>query len=273
MESMFDLRQGFLTTRIKLMKDLNDFILSPEYNHRVIDDLMGIPAKEYRKEIEAGNMELLKGSIVTYIVTEIHNRVALMSKYNIMEGSNTIPEVWLNAGNFPIEGELLSQIKNLMFISFGKCCHVDVVKIDTKDLTPTFIHENNIRIMWQYNATEWLKIHQESLNNFPIKDVELYFAPIYDVYDENAIEKIKEVGFNDGFTYLEMELAKSVKARFNPIVFYSNNIISLAIQKTMFDELEEETKKFSEEHGDQYDDIADEVFGDELKEDNDGSTS
>lgn len=257
MESLFDLRQGFLTTKGLTPLELNEYILNDEYNNRETDELMGFTREDYRKEVDEGNMDIVKGSIVTYIGNEIFNRIQNMTANNVVDGAHYIPEVWLNQGNFEFTNEEIDMLKNLMFVTFGSVCNVDVLYIPLKQLSPSFIEENNIRLVYMYDCSEWLNLHGNHLTNNPIPKTEFYFAPIYSNYDLDAIEKLKEIGFRDGFSYVEFVMSPHTKCRFYPTVFYSNNVISTAIQQSLLKDLQKETVEKSKEFDSEIEELLD----------------
>lgn len=251
-ESILDLRQGFLAYKGKSFEEISNYLQSEEYNSRDTDDLMEFTGDEYREEVNKGNIALIENSIITNVPASMVSKVLNVGVKTAIDGVRYVPEVWLNVHPFTFDEAGLYMLRECVFSILGGDCFVNIVDLELKELSPSFIKEVGIETCFIYNFSEWTDLHMEQLPKVNILEVDFVFPPIYRRRPEDSeLEVIKEQGFEDGFTYFEFFFATFARFTFLPIPFYSNYVISKQIieefEKMWTEEQSKKTKEYEDE--------------------------
>lgn len=256
-ESLLDLRQGFLVWKGVEWDEIKRYLESDEYNHRDVDDLMHFKAEEYRSEVEKGNKELVKNSILTFNLSTLITKILNLSVKSGVDGVSYTPEVWIDVHPFEFTDEEINGIKNGVFSHIGIDCFIEVVNLGYEKVTPFLINETKMDTCLIYNFSGWLNKHGEDMSKNPCLHTDLIFPPIYAVKPTDEDMKVfNEFGFDDGFTYMSFLTSYYAKIDFHPITYYTNQIIA----REVLEELLAEFKDNSEEDGKQYEDEVEEYL-------------
>lgn len=260
-ESLLDLRQGFLVTKGKQWEEVFEYLNSIDYNNRVSDNLMEFSNKEYRQEVANGNVDLIKNSILTHVFTTLLGKLMNVSVKSNIDNVKYIPEVWVNVYPFELTEEEIDGIKNGLFHHINMDCYIEVISRDIKELTPHFIKEANIDTCFIYDVSTWINTHGNKLTRSPCIETEIVMPPIYEVEPtEEELEKLKQIGFEDGFDFLQTMASFYTKLTFLPITFYTNHLIANEIILGFKEEFEKETQEKSKEYEDEVEEYLHEHF-------------
>lgn len=254
-ESILDMRQGFLASKGIEFEEIRKYLMSSEYNERVTDRLMGHEASEYREAVDSGNLEVLKGSILNYNLSSIAEKSINIATRSSTQGIGKLTEIWLNTFPYEFDEEATALIQDGIFSKLPNPAIINLVNFDVEMLSPTMIEDNNIKHIYIYNFPRWLDKYNPVFETYPIKDVHVHFPPISAIEPDPAIDEIfKERGFRDGFSYLEYQYSPVMKLSFLPLLYYNNYYISKdiievfnKIMTTKEPEVDEELEKSIEE--------------------------
>lgn len=251
-ESLLDLRQGFLVSKGKEWDEIYEYLISIDYNNRVSDNLMEFTNEEYRAEVAKGNKELLRNSIITHTFTTLLGKLMNVSVKSNIDGVKYTPEVWINIWPFQLTPEEADGFKNGLFHHINMDCYIEIISRDIKEVSPSFINEANIDTCFVYDVSAWMDAHGNNLTQVPCVKTDLIMPPIYAVEPtEDDLEKLKQIGFEDGFSFLEAMSSFYTKLTFLPITFYTNHLVADLIIKeytsTFTKEAEEKGKEYEDE--------------------------
>lgn len=260
-ESLFDLRQGFLVCNGKTYEEVVAYITSDEYNNRNIDNLMEFTSQQYMDHVKTGDLQLVAESIITHIHFDLGKCIERILMTGNLDNAVYSPEILFDIGNFKFTKEQEDELVNLLFIKTGEKCKITIVRNYVDLMSPMFIRDNSIMFIYMYRASPWLNKHGEKLLLTPLDKTEFYFAPIYENNDEAAVSVFEEAGFKDGFTFYEFGLSRFTKCRFNPILFYSNCIIANDLQKDLLEKLRKDTIDLGEKYDSEIEELLDGKFG------------
>lgn len=246
--SLLDLRQGYLTTQFKTFGNLDDYIVTSEYVERNQDKFPGVPEKGYEEAFKRGDKRLLKGSMITYLITLLIANLSdneIIDKFN---GESTLSKLWVNIHPFELSKEEKRLMRDYIFIRTGKKNFVEIVDIPTSDLTPSFIKNSNFSNAYIYDFTDWFDLHQTAITENPNQDCTFNFAPLYKVLpSDKDMKTVKEAGFEDPFSLFEFNLSLFIKIQFVPIAFYASYVVAKDYIDTYNKYMMEKMDKLSEE--------------------------
>lgn len=226
-ESILDIRQGFLFHETELVEELADYVLSDEYNYREMDVFEKFTLNNYTEAMKTPKKKFLESSLLTYLLGMMMNKLDGTERVDKFKGQTTIPELWFNVYPFELTEQEMEHIRELIFIKMGKRHFIEMVYIPPKDLTPSLFIEGNFIAAFIYDFSNWFTLHGEALQTNIIADCPLYFAPILkEKPTPEDLEGIKKTGFNDMFGYLECVVSPLARIVFLPMVFYSNVIVA-----------------------------------------------
>lgn len=226
-DSLLDLRQAVLS-RLMSLDQLTTYLQSEDYNFRTIDKFP-IDMNQYSKINQDKASSLLSRSSLTYIINSLRSKIDHVEKRNTFHNKHFPPEILLNVYPFKLHDDQVKIIQNLLFVKLKTSCHITIVSMSTKELTPHYINSNNIVSVFMYQFNEWLSIHTDSLNQTKLTETLFYFPALYQTEDtKNELEEIKKSGFKDIFSYIEFLYSSVLNVNFLPVVFYSNLITSSA---------------------------------------------
>lgn len=245
-ESLLDLRQGFLVCNGKTYDEVLEYISSDEYNNRNIDNLMEFTSAQYIEHVKSGDINLVVESIITNIHFDINKSIDRIIMKSNHDNALYTPEILFDIGNFDFTKEQEDMLINLLFIKTGERSKITLVRNYVDKMSPVFIRDNNIAFVYIYRASTWLNKHGAKLMDTSLEKTEFYFAPIYEKNEEAELNVFEEAGFRDGFTFYEFGLSRFTKVRFNPCLFYSNCVIATELQKDLLAQLRKETVDLGE---------------------------
>ncbi len=224
-DSLLDLRQAVLS-RLMSLDQLTTYLQSEDYNFRTLDKFP-IDMVQYAKINQDKSSSLLSRSSLTYIINSLRSKIDHVEKRNTFHNKHFPPEILLNVYPFKLHDDQIKIIQNLLFVKLKTSCHINVISMSPKELTPHYIHSNNIVSVFMYQFSEWLTEHTDSLNQTKLTEILFYFPALYQTEDiKNELEEIKKSGFKDIFSYVEFLYSSVLNVNFLPVVFYSNLITS-----------------------------------------------
>lgn len=240
-ESLLDLRQGYLSTVVENYKDLSDYLLSDEYNYRTTDDLKFTEPGAYREAMKNPPKTFLEGSIITRMLISLKNKVDSIEHRNTYYNESTEPQILLNVYPFVLSEEENNHIRNLLFVKLKSECKINVVSLPLSDLTPIYMKTANIVSAFIYDFNTWMDLHTESLKNIGLPDTILYFPYILEKEpSEEEMRKFNKLGFKDPGSYLEYLMSPVACINFLPVLFYSNIITALKLLEQYETQLKKE---------------------------------
>lgn len=246
-ESMLDLRQGYLYTVAENKDALSEFLVSDGYIGRMRDEFPYGEPGGYRKAILEDDKSIRPFSTITYILGILSNRLSGLSKVDAFNGTVTEPCVWVDVHGFEFTPVELEELRDLVFYKVGSNCYVELVDIGAAKLSPLYIRASNITCAFIYDFQTWSNAHAEILLANKLPDSQLYFPPLgKEVLTREELSAIEKTGFKDVFNYLEMLYSSVAKVNFLPCVFYSNAVTAKTIIEEYSRELKSKMKEDSE---------------------------
>lgn len=254
MESLFDLRQGFLATHVEDKEKVMDYLLSEEYNFREVDTFPFTLSQRYTDVIKQPTKELLEASSITRIFLSLKQKIDSIENRNKYYNESKEAQILLNLYPFTFTDEEAEHIRNLLFVKLGTECTINITNLSLKALTPIYIKMTGIVSLFIYDFKEWFKEHANALKTIQLHDTLFYFPAVYDkLPTEEEMKKINKLGFRDPMSYLEYILSPVTSVNFLPAVFYSNVVTALGHLEKFDGQLKNEF--VNEEAEDTYDDI------------------
>lgn len=233
LDSLIDVRQGILSRLVKDPVKLADYIASDDYNFRQIDDFSAIADMQQYKLLDQNRTkDIIKYSTITYLFSILKKRVLEIDKRNIAVAETKHLEILVNMYPFQLTQEEQSSFIDALFIKLGTEVYIRMIYTANKDITPSFIKDNDIIELFIYDPSSWLdsqlnsvyesklKLHEHRLN-FPA----LYTTPL----TEDMKIKLDKQGFKDVFSVLEYITSSQLAINFLPVIFYNNIVTSKAI--------------------------------------------
>lgn len=243
-ESFYDMRQGFLAVERNDHKRTMLEVSSDEFNNRRSDEFPKLPKGAYREAIQSGNKEILRNATIS------HNFYTLINAINecvgVDTGTNQIRpiEIWINIHPFEMSQDEVKLFKNLLFAKLKKEVFIEIIDVETAELTPDFISNNNIRTLFIYNYNVWVDAFLTEIESGVLKDTNFYFPDIYpNEPDEEDIELLKKCGFETRTGVIEFALSSYLKLNFLPVVFYTNTLIAASILESLNAEIRDEIEE------------------------------
>jgi len=227
-DSLFDLRQArllyYLDKENKLDDKVYEYLGGKTYNIRSIDLFPFIDKETYNN---LNIKEIFKYTHITYIAELIRLKVDNLAKKDVFFGKTKVPQVLVNTYPFRFTIEEKATIQDALFSFLKKEVIIDIIEMDSKELSPIFIKSNNIYYAFIYDISYWFNHHLDNLDNFPIPETVIYTPTLYkEIPHEDDLRVIKENGFKDPFTYMEFLLTNKVILNYLPVFFYSHILVS-----------------------------------------------
>lgn len=247
-EALLDLRMGYLHTQVEDTEKLTEYLFSIEYNYRETDKFPILPDGNYSEAMKNPSPDILTNSLVTYILGVVIQKLNSIEKMDKIDDVLSKPVLWVNVYPFKLSEEVADTMRNYLFHKTGEKFHVEIVYTPIEEVTPMYLKEINTKTAIFYSFNKWVEAHGKRLENKPIEDIELIFAPIL---EQELTKEDKEVfttsGFKDVFSYTEFAMSPVSRTQFLPTVFFSNIIIAEKHLSEQFDR----TKKEMEERSSQ----------------------
>lgn len=249
-ESLFDLRQGFLATSDFEFEKLSDYLLSEAYNFRETDQLLFVNPTAYREAMREPDVRFLENSTITRILLSVKSKVDNIENRNKYYNETTVPEVMLNVYPFSFPEDKMEHIRNLLFYKLGSDCLVSVVRIEPVDVSPFFFKSSNVVSAFIYDMSTWVNNHIKALETVRIPDTILYFPSVLaEKPSEKEMKEITKLGFKDVHSYTEYIFSTVASVNFLPTVFYSNIVTALSHLKKFDESIKKDFgKNVNEEH-------------------------
>lgn len=238
--SILDLRQGYLASVTDDYEKLREYLLSPEYHERSVDEFPFGEEGGYLKAYRSGDMSILNGASLNFNLTTITNRISDSDIRNKFNDELTVPEIWFNTHPFKLTKEQKELFREALFIKVGKNTKIEMVEIPPESLSPEMMKESGFITALIYDFGEWLDLHANNLMTNPNHDCPIHFAPIMrKCLSTIDVETIEKSGFGDLFNFVEFSLSLYCKLIFPPMAFYS----SFPTAQCLLEEYNEATKK------------------------------
>lgn len=244
-ESLLDTRQGFLSTKGISFQELGTYIKSSEYYCRSKDTFENYSVDgEYENAIKSGNIDILKGSLISHILHLLSNEAVSVTNQGKVTGAHRVPEIWINIYPFVLSETEINMMKSALISKLTVGSFIEIVSLSQDQLTPNFLKENEFVTCFIYDYRNWLDLHSKSLIEINIQKIKMYSPPIYfKEPTQEELKKMEEEGFGDGFSFLELIYSQYVALRFLPLVFYSNVIVADEILKQYNESNKEKMKE------------------------------
>lgn len=266
LESILDLREGFLLSRGIPQKEVVDYIINGDYNFRNSDNFKWFEPGEYQRAIDAGDKYILLNSMINFVPPDIINRIALATVKTSLESANQRVEIWVNIYPFKLDTNEQQSIIDAFHKRLNQDVFMKAVYIEPKDLSPEFIYGFKPNAMYIYNYREWMRHHAETVVNFQNKDTQFFFAKLYEVEPtEEQLEEAKLDGFTTLFEYHRFSLALFMQVRFFPIILYTNAVLVKPVIEKLNNDFKERWDKEQEENDKNIGDI-DEYINENISE-------
>lgn len=247
LESLMDLRQGWLVSRTDDPEALIKYVISDEYNYREMDKFPDFTKEDYREYMKEPDKSILSDSQITYLLGIVKNTLdggEVRDKFN---GELTTPVLWFNTHPFKLTTAEKNRLRDLLFIKLGSCHQIEMMELTMDSLSPNFLSSGGFIAAFIYDFTGWANKHAEALQTTPLHDCPLHFAPVYSV--EPTKEERKELfgsGFKDPFSYIECVSSPVAKIVFLPMLFYSNIVVAQRHLKVYNENIKERFSKEAE---------------------------
>lgn len=240
-ESLLDLRQGLLFETVEDTEALIEYLLSNDYNYRDVDQFSLVEDEVYKKAHANMTKSILPASSLSHIISPVRSKILSMEKMTGMYTDNKRVELVLNTYPLELTHKEAEHIQNLLFVKLQAECLISVVRIEPKQLSPSYIKRSGFAAIFIYDFTTWINLHTKQLESVDIKEVTIYFPALQQKSPtKEDLKKIKEIGFNDMFSYTEFLLSRFLNISFLPVVFYSNLVTTAIYLKDLDDSLKEE---------------------------------
>ncbi len=258
MESLFDLRQGFLATTVTDKEAVINYLLSEDYNFREIDEFKFTLPTAYNEAMKNPTKDLLENSCITRIFLSLKEKIETMERRNKLYSENKQPQILLNLFPFDFTEEEAERIRDLLFVKLDTSCTIELANFPTSTLTPYYCKANGIVVAFIYRFNEWMDKHLEAAKTSPMHDTLLYFPALYNkLPTKEEMAKINKLGFKDPMSYLEYLVSSVASISFLPVLFYSNLVTALGYLEKFNTQLNDE---FVEEGAEEkYDDIVSKI--------------
>lgn len=225
--SILDLRQGYMTTVADTFGNLSEYLCSDEYLERDMDSFPFGTEDGYRKMYVEGDLRLLEGSIVTYVLSVVSGKLSDSEIRDKFNGETTLPELWVNTYPFKLTREQNEQLRNLIFYRTGCNNFIEMMYLTPNEVSPAYMVENNFISAFIYDFSDWFDCHSKYLAANPNPDIPIYFAPILKVApSKEELKAIDESGFRDIFNLTEFNLSLVARISFLPICFYASHLVA-----------------------------------------------
>lgn len=227
--SLFDMRQGILSTLCKDDDKLIEYLMSDEYNNREVDDFtsLGITKNRYDHAVRNITKQMLSNTTITYIMNNLSNKLSNNSKINASKATNFESELIVNI--YPLELTLKeqNQLKNMLFISLGVKSLISIIYMNNKSIHPSYLDGNNISIAYIYDLSDWLNHHLEYIKDNTMTNCSIHSPTLSKLKRSDLdTEELKKLGDSDQFSYLELILSPRVRLVFVPVLYYTSYVIS-----------------------------------------------
>lgn len=227
-DSLFDTRQGKLRILLNDDEKVAEYVNSEEYNFRKIDDFSSIVDMDKYNSL-SNDINVIKNSIITYNLEVLKQKIFSLDYRNAYLQKPYAFEVLLNFYGYELKPSEEKLIINALYAKMNVDCFIIPVRLSEKELIPSFINNSDFAYIFIYESRKWLDYNIVNLENITLDKTILYFPSIYynnsvDINQEE--EKIRKMGFNDAFNFIEFILSEKMKMNFLPIFFYSNIITS-----------------------------------------------
>lgn len=233
LDSLLDVRQGVLSRLVQDPAALADYVASDAYNFREVDDFSTlVNMQQYKALNQLRTKDIIKYSTITYLFSILKKRILEIDKRNIAVAETKRLEVLVNIYPFQLTQEEQTGIIDALFIKLGTEVYIRTIYLDTKDISPSFIRDNDIIELFIYDTSAWLDAQLNNVHQSGQKmhDHRLNFPALYNTpLSEDLRHKLSKQGFKDVFSVLEYLTSAYMAVNFLPTIFYNNIITSKAI--------------------------------------------
>ena len=220
--SLFDLRHSALY-QILGEEASTTLVTSQDYNLREMDQFPGVDPTLFAQYLQSADLRMLQHAPMSYIQVAASSKVQNIERRNAFMAETKQPEVVLNLFPFELDSAQCSLLQNALFLKLGSCCTVTLVREHPKGLSPHYLKNSGFIACFMYDLHDWLIHHTKAVEHGDLREVIMYFAPIYkEPLTKEDIKVFTKLGFKDVFSYTEYLFTGRMQLNFLPIFMYSS---------------------------------------------------
>lgn len=265
MESLFDLRQGFLLTQDYTDTEVLEIITSEEFTQREHDGDLGDGS--YNETVASGDLKLLEGMQLTYNASVLKSVLHKIISTSQTQGNSTMPVLYLNIFPFSISARMLEMFKDGLYHVTEGTCFIEIISLDPKELSVSRVLDLDLSHIFSYDFGMVRTAFGDRLMTGEINHVELSCPRIYrakpDEETQELVDELAKKGYDDLYEIHTLTLSAYIAVEFRSPVFYTNALISTPYINELTDKIkkhhEERFKDFNQDEG-----MLDEYFGEHI---------
>ena len=220
--SLFDLRHSALHHLLGPERS-TEIVTSQTYNLREIDHFPEVDPALFAQYLQSSDLRMLEHAPMSYLQVAAASKVANIERRNTFMSETRRPEVVLNLYPFDLTQAQCTLLQNALFIKLGQCCLVTLIKEHPKTLTPHYLKNSGFIACFMYDLHSWLTYHAKAIEAADLREVLMYFAPIYkEQPTKEEIQIFTKLGFKDVFSYTEYLMTGRMQLNFLPVFMYSS---------------------------------------------------
>jgi hypothetical protein len=166
-------------------------VLTPGYLTREIDEFDGIDSQEFKKLYEARDVETLKHSSITALVTRLKDLTTFLSELAIARPYFNGIQIALNVHPYRFDNEELKELRQCVSVWTGGLVPVELINIPPAKLTPIYV-KSNFSMLFMYDLDGWVQKQQEALNETRLPEIHLVAPALYvgEKPDEKTLKEL-----------------------------------------------------------------------------------
>lgn len=203
-----------------------EIVTSDAFNFRTAD-IFDINMDDYLKAYQERSKEDIENGVVSYMFNILKNRTKRL--LHLCQTQNTTPDILIYLNIYPYK--LTIAQANAIAFTLEKKLQLGIsvvpINMELKDITPLYIKSHQIKELFIYDSSTWLKENTEAATKASVQNIVFNFPAITaQVLDKDNLKKLDESGFKDIFSLTEFILSPIITAIFVPVIFYTNVILS-----------------------------------------------
>lgn len=236
-ESLLDIRQGFLSLGARDNEVLINYLLSDEYMLRFTDQFPFDEDELFFKLRDEGNRKLLLNAQLSYMIIIINRELRGIGIKASVDGKVNDKGFIINTYPFSFSQEELDMMRDAIFQHSGEEVFINFCYEPPENINVFFIESNGIETLFIYRFDEWMNANTDGLMTGQLNNRSFYFPEIVRNYvlDERimeALEELKKHGLEDQFEVNRLLLSPFMNIDFVPIMFYSSYVLAKAYLET-----------------------------------------
>lgn len=237
LDSVLDTRLGTIS---KVSLALAEGLLrSTQYFERDQDIFDGVPVMEYARLWKERNVETLKRSVLTNLISQHVRHVLEQLKYQAMtQPKHDSIRVDINIYPYRLSQEVEAELVRVIEYHLNggavpsaeerSLVRVEIIDRRPEAMTPSFCKER-YGAMWMYDPGPWLGSQNEAFNTLRIPEVLVYVPKLYHGKKPNEAE-LSEIRMavqgrtSDPFTLAEMQLSPIAGVQMLDVSDFSSSV-------------------------------------------------